>query len=272
MHDMRHGICGLCGHDEVLKTVPAHRDWSSGKLSLIRLAAVQATLGEMTLYICTKCGYAQWFIEDSDAWLEQAEPYVSRIQGQPGAQALSPAAFDVPIQNVSTAPAPIAPPEPGAEPSGGGEVTYDVRIQSIGDPDLAGAVALKLEELVSIPRNEALRIALEHGFVDRDVEREDAEQIKKSLEEVPGVTVVITQKGAPAAMDPVAAPPESAPAAAPPKPIKTGPPPEPTPTGPPPEIADGVKCSICEKVVPKTDTYFTDDGEVCPDCYRLVFE
>lgn len=80
MEDMRHGNCPLCGHDEVLATTPLEfsgefhterrmraawgrkleKSWLQGDREVLDQ---EQPYGELLLFICRACGFAQWFVE-----------------------------------------------------------------------------------------------------------------------------------------------------------------------------------------------------------------
>ncbi len=78
MHDMRNGVCALCGHDEIIKAQA--RDFygefgemneplavTEGKRASVwsgketDRAAPDRRIGELAQYVCRACGYVQWF-------------------------------------------------------------------------------------------------------------------------------------------------------------------------------------------------------------------
>ena len=279
---MREGACPVCGHTEVWRSIPHHRDRSGGSSSRQRLCAVAAVHGGLALYICPGCGHAQWFVEDDESWKADAERFVQRIRARvPGEE---PTRHDVYLDECERVEMPVAhalegvqevgllgrplflvtqvkpvkvasnvtfadaervkqaiglgggwprvevctePPPRVPEP---GETLYDVRVHEV-DLEHAQDAALQISRLLDMEHGDAFRLVLDRGLLCRGVSREQADRIRFELEEVPGLVVAMAERGEPRA------------------------------------VPDRGRCALCARGVPRTETYFTRDGEVCPACY-----
>lgn len=67
---MRNGTCALCGHGKVLECRPKSRGYKSAYNPLVAafvdpgFFSLNKAVGNLLLYACQKCGYAQTFVED----------------------------------------------------------------------------------------------------------------------------------------------------------------------------------------------------------------
>ena len=95
MQDMRKGRCPLCEHNEILESVPAQfgdqhlevpfavtydRRW------VMQGRNPKYPHGQLRLYVCRRCGYAQWFA-DNPAKIPVGEEYSTRILRGPEPEA-----------------------------------------------------------------------------------------------------------------------------------------------------------------------------------------
>jgi hypothetical protein len=71
MTDMRQGLCPLCSNREVIRSLPV--EFTDDK-EHVRMAVTHGQylgersaakpFGSLSLYVCGKCGYAQWFADE----------------------------------------------------------------------------------------------------------------------------------------------------------------------------------------------------------------
>jgi hypothetical protein len=92
VRDIRHGVCPLCEHTEVIECAP--REFSSGTdphplaaahgvlyrhLKVYANADPSEPYGTLKLYVCRSCGYGQWFADRPDEIPINEESYGTRI-------------------------------------------------------------------------------------------------------------------------------------------------------------------------------------------------
>lgn len=90
--DLRTGVCPLCDHDEAIEAVPNEFGFSG--YSATQLAVTHRAegvdrkrrdypVGKLMLYVCRKCGHAQWFAATPEK-IPIGDDYQTKlIQGRP---------------------------------------------------------------------------------------------------------------------------------------------------------------------------------------------
>jgi hypothetical protein len=72
MLDMRHGKCALCGHETIIEA-PARDSygksaefWKPASVAFEAegILGAQKRIAPITMYVCRKCGFVQWFASD----------------------------------------------------------------------------------------------------------------------------------------------------------------------------------------------------------------
>ena len=90
--DLRTGVCPLCGHHEAIEAVPnefGFSDYSATQLAVTHRAdgidrkRRDHPVGKLMLYVCRKCGYAQWFANMPEKIPIGEEYQTKLIQGRP---------------------------------------------------------------------------------------------------------------------------------------------------------------------------------------------
>lgn len=65
---MRHGVCAVCSHNEVIQAAPVEFGQGTRVLSVAHESgwAGIKPLGVMNIFVCRRCGFVQWFAFEPD--------------------------------------------------------------------------------------------------------------------------------------------------------------------------------------------------------------
>ncbi len=70
---MRNGTCALCGHTKVIELRPKSRGYRSAYNPVVvanidaGFFSAEKEVGQLLVYACLKCGFAQTFVEDVES-------------------------------------------------------------------------------------------------------------------------------------------------------------------------------------------------------------
>jgi len=77
LHDMRKGLCPVCGNNEVIEAIPRDLGDESAEYQAVTYEAVnfgelvpvyqRVAHGVLKMYVCRRCGYAQYFADNPGA-------------------------------------------------------------------------------------------------------------------------------------------------------------------------------------------------------------